>query len=419
MRREEGHGTSPRLGALQEAIAVGKNGVLDAFWREIAMQGTPLIEPIADDAGHWLVTFLWRGDAATTHVDVIAGVLGDGFAAPYSLSRLSGSDVWYRTDRAAADMRNTYMLAPNQPQDGTLQARMASWQTDPYNSKQFAFPPDPTNPEAPATVRSIVELPRAPDQPWITSRPDVPKGRLEALRFTSIVLKNERTIWVYIPAGYRGESTIPMVLLFDGLEYQRQVPAPTILDNLIADNRIPPVMAILIESPDPLTRMRELVCRPPIVTFLAEELLPWLRHRYQVVVDPARTIVGGSSLGGLASAYVALERPDLFGAVLAQSGSFWWKPSGDDEFEWLARRVAALPLQAVRFYLEVDKLESAAGAPAGSHSPARILSNRHLRTVPRARGYAVQYQEFNGGHEWICWRGSLAEGLMALLAPTL
>ncbi|HVC81694.1 MAG TPA: enterochelin esterase domain-containing protein [Chloroflexota bacterium] len=125
MRREEGHGTSPRLGALQEAIAVGKNGVLDAFWREIAMQGTPLIEPIADDAGHWLVTFLWRGDAATTHVDVIAGVLGDGFAAPYSLSRLSGSDVWYRTDRAAADMRNTYMLAPNQPQDGTLQARNA------------------------------------------------------------------------------------------------------------------------------------------------------------------------------------------------------------------------------------------------------------------------------------------------------
>ncbi|HVC81693.1 MAG TPA: alpha/beta hydrolase-fold protein, partial [Chloroflexota bacterium] len=66
-----------------------------------------------------------------------------------------------------------------------------------------------------------------------------------------------------------------------------------------------------------------MVCRPPIVTFLAEELLPWLRHRYQVVVDPARTIVGGSSLGGLASAYVALERPDLFGAVLAQSGSFW------------------------------------------------------------------------------------------------
>ncbi|HVC81707.1 MAG TPA: alpha/beta hydrolase-fold protein, partial [Chloroflexota bacterium] len=100
-------------------------------------------------------------------------------------------------------------------------------------------------------------------------------------------------------------------------------------------------------------------------------------HRYQVVVDPARTIVGGSSLGGLASAYVALERPDLFGAVLAQSGSFWWKPSGDDEFEWLARRVAALPLQAVRFYLEVGKLESAAGTPAGSHSPAQILSNRN------------------------------------------
>jgi len=261
-----------------------------------------------------------------------------------------------------------------------------------------------------------LELPEAPDQPWITPRPNVARGNIEAVRFASTVLENERTVWIYTPAGYRSESPMPAVLLFDGREYQQQVPTPTILDNLIAAGRLPALMAILIESPDPRTRMRELTCRPPIATFLAEELLPWLRQRYPMSRDPARTVLGGSSLGGLAAAYVALRRPDLFGAVLAQSGSFWWKPSDDGEYEWLARQVAAMPRQPVRFYLEVGTLESAAGTPAGSHSPAQILSNRHLRTVLQARGYTVHYQEFSGGHEWICWRGSLADGLLALLA---
>jgi pimeloyl-ACP methyl ester carboxylesterase len=40
-------------------------------------------------------------------------------------------------------------------------------------------------------------------------------------------------------------------------------------------------------------------------------------------IDPRRVIVTGSSAGGLAAAYVALMRPDLFGNVLSRSGAFW------------------------------------------------------------------------------------------------
>ena len=43
-----------------------------------------------------------------------------------------------------------------------------------------------------------------------------------------------------------------------------------------------------------------------------------------------------------------------------------------------------------------------------------LVPNRHLRDVLRARGYEVRYQEFPGDHDYINWRGTLADGLIAL-----
>ena len=34
--------------------------------------------------------------------------------------------------------------------------------------------------------------------------------------------------------------------------------------------------------------------------------------------------------------------------------------------------------------------------------------------VLTAKGYTVSYQECNGGHEYLCWRGALAGGLLYL-----
>ena len=152
--------------------------------------------------------------------------------------------------------------------------------------------------------------------------------------------------------------------------------------------------------------------------FLTEELLPWVRGRYRVTDDPARTVVGGASFGGLAAAYAALERPDVFGNVLSQSGSYWWSPPGDAGCEWLTRRYAERPRAPLRFSLEVGLLEDRFARPAGClGDPGQLRANRRLRAVLRAKGYPVRYAEFCGGHHFLCWRGTLADGLLALLGP--
>lgn len=217
-----------------------------------------------------------------------------------------------------------------------------------------------------------------------------------------------------------------MLIVFDGAQYTSVVPTPVILDTLLAADRIPPMVAIFVDNADgtdeerSAARSRELPCYPPFADFLAQELIPWIRANYHVSAEPSSTIVAGSSFGGLAAAYAAFRYPEIFGNVLSQSGAFQWKPGHDpfqpdsgeeSEDEWLIREYAIGPLQDVRFYLDVGIFDS---RTLPGERPGILLANRHLRNVLRAKGYALHYAEFCGGHDYACWRGTLADGLLAL-----
>ncbi len=55
-------------------------------------------------------------------------------------------------------------------------------------------------------------------------------------------------------------------------------------------------------------------------SFFGSELMPFVSERYRVSDDAAHIGIGGTSVGAFAALYVALNRPDLFGLVLAAIG---------------------------------------------------------------------------------------------------
>ncbi|MBW6292554.1 DUF3327 domain-containing protein, partial [Pseudomonas aeruginosa] len=100
---------SPTLQRLQAELAEKRPGALKAFWKQVAKQGTPLVEPL--DAERVLVTFLWRqqrpGDVRllwpTPEVNT------------RRFEALAGSDVRYLSLPLRRDARVSYQLSADLP----------------------------------------------------------------------------------------------------------------------------------------------------------------------------------------------------------------------------------------------------------------------------------------------------------------
>jgi enterochelin esterase-like enzyme len=405
---------SPRISSLEQALTSGDTIALKAFWQEAVERGSPLIEPIEGDNEHNLVTFLWREQENIKNVMLVGGPADKEHLENNQMMRLLDTDLWYRTYQVRANLRTTYLFSLNNSSPELkygvedLGTRLVS---DPLNPRQFVYRKDEEIPDDRDIVVSVLELPSAPPQHWIIPRTGGAKGQVEMYRLHSRILNNERRVWVYTPPAYTTNSAAySLLLLFDGREYIDLVPTPTILDNLINDGRIPPLVAVLPDSLDQETRNREMTCYQPFADFLTRELMPWVHEHYHVTYDPARTVVAGSSLGGLTAAFLGLQASEIFGNVLSQSGSFWWNKDPEDNIPqaWLIQQFVSHPRLALRFYLEIGLQEK-------EGSSYRILCHRHLRDVLSLKGYEIYYTEFNGGHDYVCWRGSLADGLLALV----
>jgi enterochelin esterase-like enzyme len=383
---------SPRMAALAKEVKAGNQAAVEQFWED-SKGKIPLVETIPENDQFRLVTFLWRGGDEARDLDLrVAGSLPPKLEEK-PFSRLAETDVWFLTVQLPVAARFTYMFT------GKLGKKRGY--ADPLNPLKFGY-------------ASLVELPGAPPQPWIRVQPDAPKGALKQEKLRSAILKEERAVSVYTPAGYDPNGgPYGLLILFDGEAYRDVIPTPTVLDNLVASRKIHPLVALLVDSGE--TRDRDLQCSAPFADFLAKELLPWARQRYRLSADPKQTIVGGSSYGGLSAAYCAFRHPEVFGNVLSQSGSFGYYPGWDSDndradwssFGWLIRQFVTTRKLPIRFYLEAGLFEAA-------HSGSILSENRRMRDVLEAKGYTIVYSEFAGGHEYLNWRGSLVDGLAAL-----
>lgn len=243
------------------------------------------------------------------------------------------------------------------------------------------------------------------------------QGKVTAGSINSKVYGRARKVWVYTPSGYdrSGATAYGLVIAFDGDDYRSDtMPLPRILDSLTAAGKVPPMVALLVDNSAGAARLADLANQPAFAQFLASEAVPWVRSRYNVTRDPRRTIVTGSSAGGLAAAYVALVHPEIFGNVFSQSGAFWRGAAGSNSppFEWLTGQYYAQPRKDVRFFVHVGSGETHRALGSG---PVFIDAVRRFRDAVKSKGYNVTYTEVPGGQHYPgTWRPRLPVGIVAL-----
>lgn len=251
--------------------------------------------------------------------------------------------------------------------------------------------------------------------PCVAQTP-VPSGRVSPFVVYDSAYQRPRRLWVYTPPGFTAGAavTYPLIVAFDGDEYRDTMPLPQVLDTLLATHNAPAFVAVLIDDSVSSARIADLGNAHRMVQFLAQ-LLPWVRAHWPVTTDPHRVIVTGSSAGGLGSAYVALQRPDLFGNVWSQSGAFWRgaEASNDAPYEWLTSQVQAAPKKDVKFVLDVGALED--HPTLGGSGPNFLQAHRRFARALVAKGYEVIVTEVpNGNHAPQWWRQRLAAGIVTI-----
>lgn len=415
--------TSPRLVGLTTALderPAQRDALLDAFWREVAATGAPLIENVSEPENRALVTFLWRETAPTSAVR-ISEVASWKPEAERLLSRLPGTDIWHLSWDVVLTLRGSYGFVVTR--EGTAEPddpRRAPGEPDPFNAHniQSDWGID--------EIDSVLEMPNATPLPWVAPRGKPIAGTIAEYTFTSSILGNERPVWVYTPPGYTTSAEpYPFVVIFDGEAFHS---GPRVLDALITAGEIPPVAAILVNQIG--IRAKELTCNPEFSLAVATELIPWVRESYHLSTDPSLAALNGRSFGGLCSAYTALKHPDVFGNVFMQSGSCWYHPS-------LPLRVPGAPEPRLRIVGTTTAIPSIISEYMASPSlPIRIFQecgdvengpviaevwqtfgNRWFHDILTLKGYDTVYREFNGGHDDAWWRGTFADGIRWLFGP--
>ena len=385
------------------AQSADKHEIISQFWQQQKAKGTPLIEKGKGDS--FIVTFLYYG--AKNNVRLFGAPSGDH----EDLLRLGQSDLWYKSFEVPSNTRLSYQLAADVPyiKSDAREQRMAIIATakaDPHNDHHF-----PTSVTDVYAQESVIELENAEPQPFINEQ-GAKKGKITNYNFKSNILKNERVISIYQSANIDSDVKPILLYIFDGREYQTKIVLPQILDNMVAQKAIGPIIAVFIENPDRETRAKELPVNEDFADFMANELSPFIREKTGLTIKPSHTALAGSSYGGLAALSIALRYPHLFGNVISMSGSYWWHPIDAPlaDNEYIASQISKNPKPDIRVFLSAGLFE-------GGHSggTASLLdANRHLRHVLTAKNIENFYHEYAGGHDYIIWQGAISDGLIAL-----
>lgn len=406
---------SPTIQTLADKLGTADqnqaNRLIETFWQKMTAQGTPLIET-SSTPKHRLVTFLWRG--AKNNV-----ILWGGPTADHTLlTKLLNSDIWFVTFDILDDTFLSYRLAPDVPvlplnKREQRRALLATLQRDPLNKRTYpSFIDDKSAVKKTDkfNLNSVLQLPNAPKSSYLHAQ-TTRTGQLQSYDFHSKLLNNSRRVFLYTPANFEPiKESFNLLFFFDGADYLEKVPTPKILDNMQAAGKLSPTIAVFIDNPSSQTRAEELPPNSLFAQMLAEELYPWVKQQLRINLSKKRTALIGSSYGGLAAAYAAMEYPHYFGNVIAMSGSFWWKPpeSPAEQNNGIAYQFAKTVKLPLKFFISAGRYETVGGEES-------ILANsRQLKDTLIAKEYEITYREYASGHDYFAWQFILSDALQTI-----
>ena len=178
----------------------------------------------------------------------------------------------------------------------------------------------------------------APPKGFDARRDGIARGKMETVEYDSKTVGAKRRMLIYTPPGYSKDRKYPVLYLLHGIGddetgWHQRGSAAVIIDNLIADKKIVPMIVVMpngraatdvsVSSP----RDKQFPAFAAFEDDLLKDLIPYVESHYAVQADRAHRALAGLSMGGGQSLNFGLNNLDKFAWVGGFSSAPNTKPA--------------------------------------------------------------------------------------------
>jgi enterochelin esterase family protein len=338
--------------------------------------------PIIEDSS--LAIFYWHGKAKSV---LINGDIQLGWTDPDTMNQITCGyeDFFYKIYSLPADARVDYQLIVD---DSTI--------TDPRN---------PVVTPSGFGLHSQCAMPLFEAKTIREYRNNFQYGTIDTLLFkTNKTLMSPRMLKVYKPANYDSIFSLPTLYVNDGfkaIEYNSYI---NVLDNLIADNKIKPVLVVFIDF---IEGDQNLFLNKTDEYFksVCDELVPLIDANYKTSQLAKDRVLAGISAGGHISLLTALKRSDVFLNAAGQSSTMT-----EELFETIKNiSKTNSNKKGLKMYFDVGRYDLVNGT---INNYSFLYANQLLDKEIKKAGIDHTFRIFNDGHQWANWRERIDEILI-------
>lgn len=233
-------------------------------------------------------------------------------------------------------------------------------------------------------------------------RTNIGHGAVAERIYYSRTLKTMRRMHVWTPAGYeKSTDNLPVLYLIHGggdndAAWTGVGCAGAILDNLLADGKMKPMVVVMPNGSIPSKDLGGEV--PLFEKDLMTDVIPFVEQNYRVVADPAHRAISGLSMGGMETLETLLNDPQAFDYFWILSSGWWYDAKTYPGYQQRLNKISK----------SLGHVKQLVFRMGGEEDIAYKNCQAMLKLFDKA-GIKYDYASAPGGHSWYTWRNNLYE----------
>ncbi len=272
-----------------------------------------------------------------------------------------------------------------------------------------------------------------PPQGFDQARDGIERGTIERVEYDSTTVGAKRGMIVYTPPGYSKDKKYPVFYLLHGAGQDERAwtgigsgRANLILDNLIADKKIEPMIVVFPNgnatrggdegrrgaAAEPnATRGGDGAARRggrggfgrgfgDFTRDLIKDLIPYVESHYSVYADARHRALAGLSMGGMQTKAIAPANSNTFAYFGVFSGGNISPTADINDMDAFKKNIRLV-------FMSFGSREPSAPRGAGSLPSGPVGIQREADALNKAGVTAVCYVSPDSGHDFTSWKRSL------------